>query len=444
MNQLLTKSVRKPTSLVHFKRAMSLPEQKIITLIVYHLEHSERDQHGFYYLDKRFVRDIIGWKATESYQDVYDAFENLQRNLVEWNFLGQDRTFDSIACSFLVTVVKPSHRGNKIGFEIHQKLEPLIKDPKVFARFKLVMMVILTKPTYAFPLYELCADSYSRGVKTIQMPLPALKDYLGIASTSYTVFKEFKKFVLKPNIEAINRNSDFSVSYRTYREGRRIGGLIFDIAPQPWQVPFPIGFDEKLALYHQEINDQPGLISHNTKPSPIETDFINSVTLYKVNRTIAQTAIREHGLLGAIEIRDFVLSEVQRRQHTHPIENVGAYLAKCLKQGYGKTSDEERAAKEQQKADKTAQQEAQANKKILDRLKNEVELNRKKRLREVIANLPQDRQQALEKEFAEDVLQCKYNDAVKGAYQQYGFQNIGVRGCYNGFLAKKLLSPFED
>ena len=125
--------------------------------------------------------------------------------------LGADRTFKSLKSKLVISLLEPSETGQYIGFKLHPDLEPAIKDPKVFAKLKLVMLVLLSRSQYAYPLYELFADSYSRGQNPLRLSLATLKTYLGIGAGCYEVFKDFKVRVLKPNLDAINATTDFRV-----------------------------------------------------------------------------------------------------------------------------------------------------------------------------------------------------------------------------------------
>lgn len=130
-------------------------------------------------------------------------------------------------CRLIVSLLAPGETGQYIGFKLHPDLEPIIKDPKVFAKLKLIMMVLLTKPKYGYPLYELFADSYSRGQRTLRIPTEILREYLGISADKYSVFKDSKTRILKRSIESINKASDYFVKYETYRTGKTVEGVLF-------------------------------------------------------------------------------------------------------------------------------------------------------------------------------------------------------------------------
>jgi hypothetical protein len=342
--QMLDNNMRKPTALIHFERSLSVVEQKVMTLIIFHCQMTEKDPQGFYYIKKNFIREFLGWDDSKNYQRLYEAFLGIFNNTIQWNVLGADRTFKTLKCKLIISLLEPTETGQYIGFQLHPKLEPVIKDPKVFAKLKLVMMVLLSRSQYAYPLYELFADSYARGQHALRIPLPALKAYLGIKEGCYEIFKDFKTRILKPNLDSINAATDFRVEYETYRTGRTIGGLVFHLGKQPWQPPTLEGPLRELLKYYQPIPlaeeiESPPLLSAE------EQALVRLLQQDGLAEADALFALDTHGLEGATEIRNYVLAEVERRRgQSDEIRQVGAYLARCLREGYGKKTAEERDA----------------------------------------------------------------------------------------------------
>lgn len=360
VSQLLDNHMRKPTALIHFERELSVIEQKVMTLIIFHCQVMEKDNKGFYYIKKNFVREFLGWDDSNNYPRLYEAFEGIFNNTIQWNVLGADRTFKSLKSKLVISLLEPSETGQYIGFKLHPDLEPAIKDPKVFAKLKLVMLVLLSRSQYAYPLYELFADSYSRGQNPLRLSLATLKTYLGIGAGCYEVFKDFKVRVLKPNLDAINATTDFRVEYQTYREGRVIGGLLFHFHKQAWRPPRLEGPLRELRKYYQQLP----LVEALKTPllSAEEQSFVDELQPYALAESDILQALETHGLEGAMEIRDYVLAEIGRRQGTlEEIRNTGAYLARCFREGYGrKTAEERTAARRQRTAKAIAQSQQQA------------------------------------------------------------------------------------
>ena len=343
ITDLLGNDVRKPTALVHFERDMSLTEQKVMTLIIFHCQVADKDESGFYHIRKSFVRRFLGWEDSHNYPRIYEAFEKIFDNTIRWNLLGKDKTFKSLKCKLIVSLLEPTETGPFIGFKLHPDLEPAIKDPRLFARIKLIMMAILAKPKYAFPLYEILSDCYSRGERVARLSLRELKESLGIAGPYYDQFIAFKKEVLRPNLAAINQNTDCQVAYDTYREGRKVAGVVFTIDKQDWRPPLLEEHLRELQSYYQPgPTHTPPALNAPPIPNADEQAFLDSVKLYQVAEADALQAIRTHGLDGARTIRDYALRQAARRKGSKDqVRDLGAYMARCFREGYGRWGEQD-------------------------------------------------------------------------------------------------------
>ncbi len=122
--KLLGDDIRKPSALVHFEREMSPVEQKIMTLIIFHSQVMDSDDKGFYYIKKSFIRELLGWEESNNYPRIYQAFKSIFDNSVTWNFLGTDRTFQSLMCKLVVSLLKPTATGE--GGAVPQNQRPYL------------------------------------------------------------------------------------------------------------------------------------------------------------------------------------------------------------------------------------------------------------------------------------------------------------------------------
>lgn len=436
--QLLSSDVRKPSALVHFERELSPIEQKVMTLIIFHCQVSDKDESGFYYIKKSFIREFVGWEESNNYPRIYEAFESIFDNSIRWNFLGADRTFESLKCKLIVSLLEPNKTGQYIGFQLHHALEPLIRDPKVFARLKLIMMALLTKPKYSYPLYELIADCYSRGQRTVKISLQLLKDYLGIPNESYIVFKDFKNRVLKPSIDGINKCSDYSVSYKTYRNGRLIDGITFHIRQQSWQPPLLLGPLQELQRYSEKTTDNQ-LLERKVELTAEEKAFVDSVMPYQISEADALQVLDIHGLEGGIEIRDYVLQEVSRRNgKKDQVRDIGAYMARCFREGFGKRTAAEREQSQRRRtAHEIKRKQEEARGKVqaeVEQLKKDFHDYQKMLVDEQLATLTPEDRTILDKTFmATDRL-------WRAKYQESGIESPMVRSAFYHFAIGKLLT----
>ncbi|MBC8553911.1 MAG: replication initiation protein [Candidatus Brocadiales bacterium] len=446
----LERTIRKPTPLIHFRRKMSPIEQKLVTLIAYHVRNVLPDDRGFYYLKINFVKAAVGWGNNHGYPAVIAAFESLFDNSIEWNFLEEDSEFGRLSVHLITKLLTPKNSGVKgrVGFKIEEDIENLIKgeDDKL-AQLKFVMMSLLTKPIHAYAMYELLANSYSLGNNNIKISLPDFKEYLGYSKDSYPVFKDFKIRVLKPNIDAVNSNSDFYVKYDTYRDGRKIGGLIFTIKKQSWQIPLPINengklLDKRLLQYDEENSGKK--IKSQKLLSKEEESFIQSVSIFKINRKNAIEAIKKHGLKSAIEARNCALHQIESKKNTNdPVRSPGAYVARFLIDGLGMETNETKAENARLAAEKKEEQEKEHNKKVLNKIESYIDQERKKKLRKLTASLSNKQDSKFKEEFLNEIECGKYKNDLLTAFNSGGWKAVELTYKHT-FLPSKLLSPSED
>lgn len=439
INDLLGNDVKKPTALVHFERDMSLTEQKVMTLIIFHCQVADKDERGLYYIKKSFVRRFLGWDDSNNYPRIYDAFEKIFDNTIKWNLLGKDKTFKSLRCKLIVSLLEPTESGQFIGFKIHPDLEPVIKDPRLFARIKLIMMSILAKPKYAFPLYEIFSDCYSRGEKSARLSLCELKESLGINGPYYDNFVAFKKEILKPNLAAINQNTDCKVAYETYREGRKIVGVVFLLDKQAWHPPLLQEHIKELQIYYKKDHKDLNLLA-GPPANPDERLFLDSVKPYQVVEAEALQAIRAHGLEGAVQIRDYVIRQAERhKQKKNGVRDIGAYMARCFREGYGRKNIEngfvgqvrEPAGENLQIQEKKSATPSN----LIANILKEFRENKNRIVNEILNNMSQQEREKFDDQF------INQNPIWAKKFREFGLKTPMMRSVYYEFASDRLLAP---
>ena len=381
--------VRKPTALIHFERELSVVAQKVMTLIVAHCQKATKNDQGFYLIEKREVCEFLGWEESHNYPRVVDAFREIFDNTVVWNLFGQDRTFKRLECKLIVALLIPTEAGRFIGFALYPLLESVILSPKVFGQILFEAPALLIRSEYAFPLYELLADHVSRDDGLLRITLADFKRYLGLKGR-YADFTLFVMRVLTPSLDSINSNTDIQVNYETWRTGRGVSGLIFHVQRQSKPVSTPASSMKTLAV----------TVAAPPARSDEEQTFLERLARHGISEADGLQALERHGLQGARDIFGYVRQEVLQRKGTpEEIRNVPAYLARCLREGYGGPSEMEReiAQERQHQAQHAAAQHAAHND-----AQAQVNARLKEQITEAVARwscLPEAEQAALEQRF---------------------------------------------
>ena len=195
---------------------------------------------------------------------------------------------------------------------------------------------------------------------------------MGITVTSYTIFKDFKKKILKPYCDYTTERTDILVNYKGVREGgaRKFTHIAFITERKAWQLPLLcIPNLQKLA---QEINESIG----STQPllqgailSPESKQLIESVCDYGVSEKDANEALEKWGEEGMTDILD----SFEKIRGRKKIKNPAGYLAKCLHEGYGRKSKHEFLQEVKAKeAKELAQKEQEMRKQLEEKAKKVV------------------------------------------------------------------------
>lgn len=426
---LLGSDIKKPTSLVHFQRTMPPLEQRIMTLLIFNAQHTEPDEEGHYEIRTQFVMEFLGWENSNNYPRVYEAFRNIKSNETVWNFLGEDRTLDDLFCSFLITL-GIARRAGFVRYQFHPEIQRDIKNPNVFAKLKLIMLAVLNRPKYAYPFYEFLADAYCRGKIVDRIPLGKLKEYLGIPAGSYADYVTFKNQVLKPSLAAINSISDYSATYKTYREGRNVAGIVFTVErKRDWRQPLMA--QRQLDVLRRYYGLDGGVPEAIGEDRPEITQFIATVAGHGINERNAREAVAKHGLTATKEVLTKVLKDVERRKlSANPVSDVGAYLARCLRDGLGTFTPEERKAE----ADAVARRE-EAQRRDREQVRQEMESReRQKRVRAFLDALTPEERAEHERRFRETMDAGAYGNVYRGK----PIDAPGVKAIFTAYMANEL------
>lgn len=133
--------------------------------------------------------------------------------------------------------IKPieAPKGNIMyEFEFHEDMRPYIK--KLKSEFVTLDVPVGIKSGHTVRFYMMAKAHFDRmkghsknGVVTMELELTEMKRILGVLN-NYKVFKDFKKWVIKPIVADINEMGILHIKDVQYhREGRKIARLVFEI-----------------------------------------------------------------------------------------------------------------------------------------------------------------------------------------------------------------------
>ncbi|SMX45585.1 Initiator Replication protein [Octadecabacter ascidiaceicola] len=350
-------TIKHPTALLHYERRLSDFEQGILFLCVHIIAKMERAPDGFYYLEKSLVRAVMRQEGNQDYTRITEAVKTISKTDLRFNFMGQDRTFDSYEAPLIIGRATNKGRG-VIAFEVHPRIEKLVKDPRVFARLNIYFISALADVRRGYSFYALFRDLVDRTKSTeVTLDYLELRSYLGVEPSAYPAFKAFKQWVLKPLLDSVNERTDLQLSYEPVKTGRKLTHLKFTIKPQAWQLQlFEAEHAERMVTELAKSFDG-ALIENKKEPAQIEAGasgeragLIDKCVKLGVTSKTVERALKAYGVQGVGEIIAHTESRFRKMDAKGEKYDAKNYLAKMLNEGVGV-----KAAAERQKAEKAAQ-----------------------------------------------------------------------------------------
>lgn len=112
------------------------------------------------------------------------------------------------------------------------------------------------KSIYAFRLYEVLKEHEWKH-SSIELTIEDLRALLGVSLDTYTQWRDFKKRVLDPSIDAVNQTTDILCSYQRGKAGPRgaWNTIIFEIEPNP---SLPVDASHLLTPPKEDSTEAPG------------------------------------------------------------------------------------------------------------------------------------------------------------------------------------------
>ena len=338
-------TIKHPTALLHFKRQLSDFEQGILFLCVHIIAKTARDTDGFYYLNKSLVRAVMRQENNQDYARINEAVDRVSETKLKLNFWGEDRTFDDYEAPLIIGKATSKRRGT-IAFEVHPRLEQVIKDPRVFARLNIHFIAALADVHRGYAFYALFKDAMNRqrDPETLEETYDywELRSYLGVDDGAYPVFKEFKKYVLKPLIDAVKDRTDLHLSYEPVKTGRTLTHLKFTIKPQAWQLQLFEAEHAARLVAELAKNFDGAVIESKATASPIEggedkerADLIDLCVKMGVTSSTVERALAAYGIQGVGEIIDYTKKQFAKKDKKGESYETKHYLAKMLNEGVG-------------------------------------------------------------------------------------------------------------
>jgi hypothetical protein len=338
--EILELEVRNPLFSVdmHWSNEPSLIESDLYFLILLCVQNTRPNKKGFYRIKKSLLNKWCGQEKT-NVATVRNAFFKLKRNDIKWNFKGQDKTIklenEEMISSLIVNLIPPSKTGQYFYFDINQKLEPLLKNPKIWAGISLLILCRLAANRaykHSRSIYCMLAwadyQNNNNGVLEIE-DWKVLRDSFGMTE-KYEQFKIFNRDVLNKIYKDIDVHTNYKILKKDIvkkREGRNIKGL--QIPFQKGDIQHPLWMEANIIDdVLKEFGMKNKYIEENTNNLEIDNNKEKIKTITDnigYNKKMLERSVKEKGFIFVNERYEYVMSLGEN------IEDKAKYLNSMLK-----------------------------------------------------------------------------------------------------------------
>ena len=303
-NHLVTKSNR----FIEARYKLTLIQQKILLKYISLIQPNDEDfkEHE---ISVQEVAEMMGRKDTGClYNELKAMAESFLSNpmLIPYEE-GEGKGFNAYNW---FSKFSYSPKEGKVVLRSDPDLKPLLLNiSERFTRYRLEFVLKL-RSTYSIRVYELCAQH--KNLHGFTVGIDALKAQIGLESTEYKRFVDFRRRVLDVASQEINKQTDLFIEWEPIKTGRKFTKIKFTIKSKPKAVAEP----EAL------------------QPLPTEDIFLLIPEQYQVDCAAIFKKIQKE---AGDECLEWCIRYVLDAATKSEIKSFGAYLRSAYKNEYWKS-----------------------------------------------------------------------------------------------------------
>lgn len=175
-----------------------------------------------YTFDINEFYQIIGWK-NESYTEFKAMLLSLKSK--SWWAEIDDKGTESALSWF--STVRSNKRSGKVTVKFHEDMMPFLlqlTESDSFYTFYNLKYILPMSSKHSPRLYEIL-KSYQKNNMQWFFDIDELKKKL--CCENYKRFPDFRRYVLEPAVEEINKYTDICIDYDLKKDGRRVSKIVF-------------------------------------------------------------------------------------------------------------------------------------------------------------------------------------------------------------------------
>ena len=219
--------VIKSNSLIEASYRLTIQEMRVVLLAITSANRTDSPitQDEFYQVTAEDFSRLSGRELKHSYEILKQVSDKLFDRVLTLTRDPEGNPLDPPIRTRWVQSDR-AYKNASIAVKFSSEVVPYLTQlSRVFTVYDINQIGKLSSP-YAVRLYELCIQYLSIGSR--ELSLQRLRECLEIGD-KYKSFKEFKRNVLVPSLNAINESTDLVVSCAPLKKGRSIVSLFFYI-----------------------------------------------------------------------------------------------------------------------------------------------------------------------------------------------------------------------
>lgn len=221
-------TLHKHVGLVHCSSKLGLFQRKLLNCFLYIAKNSEQRSDGFYTISYRELLDLLNLKNND-YAYIKENITGMFKDLIELNLLGEVAPeSDEKVWEIQAWFSKVRSDGAIIYYQFSDVIQSMVYNPCSYAHINLKIQQKFTSK-YALFLYENCVR-YKNVKKTPRFTCDFFRKILGVKAGQYPDWKEFKRRILNPALNQINKYSDINIDYALTRRGGVVASIQFLIS----------------------------------------------------------------------------------------------------------------------------------------------------------------------------------------------------------------------
>lgn len=263
---LIHKTIRKSNALVEASYRLSVYEQRLILACISQIGvNDEITDQVSYRVTAAEIARAAGVTPQSAYQRLKEAIQQLwKREVTIYQAPNGGEKLDApTVVRWIQSRTEYSEGEAYVEVQFSQKIIPYLTElSREYTKYKFGDVSKMSSG-YAVRLYEILVQW--DGVGKREVDIEWLKESLQVGD-KYPAMKDFKKWVLQPSIDQVNKHSPLDVEWSQRKTGRKVTHIIFTFSLKQQALPKPKKEPEKKPSGRMLFGFHESVLNENARP----------------------------------------------------------------------------------------------------------------------------------------------------------------------------------